>query len=188
LLPWAFLGTLCAYYAMTVAYSGYLKRREMLDVVTLAGLYTTRILAGSAVTGIALSFWLLAFSMFLFLSLALVKRYSELMVVKGQGLFEAKGRGYRVADLPILSSLGTASGYIAVLVMALYINSPEVKTLYANPEVLWLGCPALLFWIGRVWILAHRGQVHDDPVVFALTDRWSQVLGIVLLVIVVLAT
>lgn len=187
-LPWLFLATLCSYYALTVAYSAYLKRREMLDVVTLAGLYTSRILAGAAVTGVPLSFWLLAFSLFFFLSLALVKRYSELVVMRGQGLLEAKGRGYQVADLSMLSSLGAASGYIAVLVMALYINSPEVRMLYAHPEVLWLSCPALLFWVGRIWILAHRGSVHDDPVVFALRDRWSQVLGIFLLVILVAAT
>lgn len=187
-LPWLFLATLCSYYALTVAYSAYLKRREMLDVVTLAGLYTTRILAGAAVTGVTLSFWLLAFSLFFFLSLALVKRYSELVVMRGQGLMVAKGRGYQVADLSMLSSLGAASGYIAVLVMALYINSPEVRRLYSHPEILWLSCPALLFWVGRIWILAHRGSVHDDPVVFALRDRWSQVLGVFLLVIVLAAT
>lgn len=187
-LPWLFLATLCGYYSLTLAYSAYLKRREMLDVVTLAALYTTRIIAGGAVTGVELSFWLLAFSLFLFLSLALVKRYSELLVMRGQGKLGAKGRGYQVADLSILASLGAASGYIAVLVMALYINSPEVKMLYSYPEVLWLSCPALLFWVGRIWILAHRGSVHDDPVVFALRDRWSQVLGVFLVTIVVLAS
>ncbi len=187
-LPWLFLATLCSYYALTLAYSTYLKRLEMLDVVTLAGLYTTRILAGGAVTGVPLSFWLLAFSLFLFLSLALVKRYSELVLMRGQGLLEAKGRGYQVSDLSMLSSLGASSGYIAVLVMALYINSPEVRRMYTTPEILWLSCPALLFWVGRIWILAHRGSVHDDPVVFALRDRWSQVLGIFLLVIVFAAT
>lgn len=187
-ISWGFFLVLAVYYALTVAYSTFLKRRVMLDVVTLAALYTTRILAGAAVTGVPLSFWLLAFSLFLFLSLALVKRYSELVVMRGQGLLEARGRGYQVADLTILSSLGAASGYIAVLVMALYINSPEVRDLYQRPEILWLSCPALLFWVGRIWILAHRGNVHDDPVVFALGDRWSQVLGAFLLAVVLLAT
>jgi 4-hydroxybenzoate polyprenyltransferase/phosphoserine phosphatase len=187
-LPWMFLVTLAVYYILTLAYSLYVKRLVMLDVVTLAGLYTMRILAGAAVTGLPLSFWLLAFSLFLFLSLALVKRYSELMVMKDEGKATAKGRGYQVSDLSMLSSLGAASGYIAVLVMALYINSPDVLRLYHRPELLWLTCPALLFWVGRIWVLAHRGVVHDDPVVFALRDRWSQLMGAFLLVVVLAAT
>jgi 4-hydroxybenzoate polyprenyltransferase/phosphoserine phosphatase len=187
LLPWKFLAALTGYFALTVAYSSYLKRRVMLDVVTLAALYTARILAGAAVTDIALSFWLLAFSTFLFLSLALVKRCSELVVMRNQGLLQAKGRGYQVADLMVLVSLGGASGYLAVLVMALYINSPEVRQLYSRPELLWLVCPAFLYWTGRVWILAHRGKVHDDPIVFALRDRVSQLLALFTFVLVLAA-
>jgi 4-hydroxybenzoate polyprenyltransferase/phosphoserine phosphatase len=187
-LPWEFSVALAGYFTLTVAYSTYLKRRLMLDVVTLAALYTARLLAGAAVTGVALSFWLLAFSTFLFLSLALVKRCSELVVMRNQGLLHAKGRGYQVADLMVLLSLGGASGYLSVLVMALYINSPEVRQMYSRPELLWLVCPAFLYWIGRVWILAHRGKVHDDPIVFALRDRVSQLLALFMFVLVLGAT
>jgi hypothetical protein len=122
-----------------------------------------------------LPFWLLAFSMFIFLSLALVKRYSELSVVLKSGKAQASGRGYRVDDLPLLESLGTASGYMAVLGLALYINSADVIRLYSQPRWLWLLCPLLLCWIGHIWIKTHRGEMHDDPVIFAVQDRssWS---------------
>ena len=120
-----------------------------------------------------LSFWLLAFSMFVFLSLAMLKRYTELAAMAAGGRGEASGRGYATADLPLLQSLGAASGYIAVLVLALYINSPESIELYSRPQVLWLLCPLRLYWISRAWAVAHRGRMHDDPVIFAVTDRVS---------------
>ena len=172
--PW-FAAALGAYFAATLAYSFWLKRVVMVDVVLLAGLYTVRIIAGAAAIGVALSFWLLAFSMFLFLSLAMLKRYTELQAMLGEGRSGASGRGYAVEDLPLLQSLGASAGYCAVLVLALYINSPESLALYARPQVLWLICPLLLYWMSRVWVVAHRGGMHDDPVVFAARDRVSQV-------------
>lgn len=170
-----FVLALLVYYAMTLAYSLRLKRIVMVDVVLLAGLYTIRIIGGALAIGSQLSFWLLAFSMFIFLSLAVLKRYTELVDMLAAGKQVASGRGYGVDDLPLVQSLGTASGYIAVLVFALYINSPESLELYRRPEVLWLLCPMLLYWISRAWVIAHRGGMHDDPVVFAVTDRASQI-------------
>lgn len=170
----AFVAVLGLYLALTLAYSFWLKRVAMLDVVLLAALYTIRIVAGAAAIGSPLSFWLLAFSMFLFLSLAMLKRYTELAAMLGAGRSGALGRGYAVEDLPLIQSLGASSGYCAVLVLALYINSPESLVLYARPQVLWLICPLLLYWMSRVWVIAHRGGMNDDPVVFAVRDRVSQ--------------
>ncbi|RXD79573.1 UbiA family prenyltransferase, partial [Xanthomonas perforans] len=166
---------LLAYYVMTLAYSLRLKRIVMIDVVLLAALYTVRIIGGAVAIGIELSFWLLAFSMFMFLSLALLKRYTELHAMLSSGKTKASGRAYSVEDLSLLQSMGAAAGYIAVMVMALYINSPESVELYRNPKLLWLVCPVLLYWVSRVWIIAHRGEMHDDPIVFAATDRVSQI-------------
>lgn len=177
-LAWAagplFALVLATYYLMTLAYSLYLKRVVMVDVVTLAGLYTIRIIGGAAAIQSGLSFWLLAFSMFIFLSLAMLKRYTELATLLANGHDKASGRGYQVDDLPLIQSLGASSGYCAVLVFALYINSPESLELYSHPQVLWLICPMLLYWISRAWVKAHRGGMDDDPVVFAVTDRVSQ--------------
>lgn len=172
--PW-FAVVLFVYYAMTLAYSLRLKRIVMVDVVLLAGLYTIRIIGGAVAIGSTLSFWLLAFSMFIFLSLAMLKRYTELNAVLGSGQSKASGRGYAVDDLPLIQSLGASSGYLAVLVFALYINSPESLALYARPQVLWMICPLLLYWISRLWIISHRGAMDDDPVVFAVSDRVSQI-------------
>ncbi len=171
--PW-FSAVLATYYLFTLAYSLRLKRTLMLDVVVLAGLYTLRIIAGAAAASIEPSFWLLAFSMFLFLSLALVKRYAELWTLREQGDLSASGRGYHVNDLGILQNLGGAAGYLAVLVLALYINSETSRALYGQPMVIWLLCPALLYWISRVWLITHRGEMHDDPIIFALTDTHSR--------------
>jgi len=165
---------LAAYYIMTLAYSLKLKRIVMVDVVLLASLYTVRIIGGAMAISGHMSFWLLAFSMFIFLSLALLKRYTELHAMLITGKKSAIGRGYTVEDLQLLQSLGASAGYIAVMVMALYINSPESMMLYRHPQVLWLICPVLLYWMSRVWIIAHRGLMHDDPIVFAATDRTSQ--------------
>lgn len=166
------------YYLLTLAYSLRLKQVQMLDVTVLAGLYTLRIIGGAKAIDVPLSFWLLAFSMFIFLSLAMLKRYIELHGLLASGRQHASGRGYRTDDLPLMQSLGGASGYIAVLVLALYINSPESLALYSRPEVLWLLCPLLLYWVGRAWAIAHRGGMHDDPVVFAATDRGSQIVAL----------
>lgn len=180
-LGWAFLLALGAYYVLTTAYSLTLKRRIVVDICVLAGLYTMRIIAGGVATGIELSVWLLAFSIFFFLSLAAVKRQAELVDMAERGALTAKGRGYHVEDLPIISMVGLAAGYISVLVMALYVNSPAVQELYAFPYALWGICCVLLYWLTRMVLITHRGSMHDDPVVFAAKDRVSQACLIVML-------
>lgn len=177
LLPWQFLGVLAAYYVVTLAYSFKLKRVVMIDVLVLAGLYTVRIVAGAAAAAIPLSFWLLMFSIFIFLSLAIVKRYAELYVMREKGKLTASGRGYQVADLSILQNLGTASGYISILVLALYVNSPDIAVMYGHPKVVWALVPVMLYWISRIWMETHRGNMHDDPLVYAMKDRISLLTG-----------
>lgn len=173
-LPWRFLPMLAGYYAATLSYSFVLKRRVAFDVIMLAGLYTVRVFAGGAATGIPVSPWLLAFSMFLFFCLAIVKRLGEIAQhVRAGGTEAIAGRGYRPEDIDMLRGLASASGTMAVLVLALYVNSPEVRVLYAHPTALWLLCPLLLFWVSRMLIVANRGDMHDDPVVYALNDRAS---------------
>jgi 4-hydroxybenzoate polyprenyltransferase len=164
---------LSCYYFATWAYSLRLKRIALLDAMLLATLYTIRIIAGAAATGVPLSFWLLAFSVFVFLSLAFAKRYAEVEAARRAGLPSSLGRPYDAADMPVIMSLGIAAGYSAIVVMALYINSPESQALYQRHKPLWLICPLMLFWISRIWMLAARGRLHDDPVVFALRDPVS---------------
>jgi 4-hydroxybenzoate polyprenyltransferase len=149
----------------------------ILDVLTLSGLYTLRLLAGAAAVRVVVSDWLLIFSIFLFLSLALVKRVSELLRLTDE-LETAHGRGYAREDLALLRQLGAVAGYLSVLVLALYIQSPEITALYSQPEWLWLVCPLALYWISRVWLVTHRGQMNDDPVVYALRDRASLVVAV----------
>jgi 4-hydroxybenzoate polyprenyltransferase len=185
----AFFGMLAIYFALTLAYSMALKRRVLIDVLALAVLYTLRVIAGGVAAGIEVSAWLMAFSMFIFLCLAIVKRTTELAeraeaASNGQ---TTPGRAYVVSDRPMLGALSSASGFAAVVVLALYINSPDVHDLYGAPELLWLVCLCLLFWISRLLFLAHRGKVHEDPVVFALTDRTSWGVGAVIAVILVLS-
>lgn len=178
LLPTEFAGVLAAYYLVTLTYSLVLKRHMAVDVITLAMLYTLRIVAGAAALGLSPTSWMLAFSMFIFLSLALIKRYTELHDAQRRGHNgKARGRGYYADDLPMVSSLGAASGYLAVMVLALYIDDQATAALYTHPQLIWLACPLLLFWITRAWMLAHRGQMHDDPVIFAIRDRTSLVTG-----------
>jgi 4-hydroxybenzoate polyprenyltransferase len=177
-LPAEFCMVLAAYYIVTSAYSLILKRYLLVDALTLAGLYTLRIIAGAAAVAVQLSFWLLLFSIFLFLSLAFVKRFAELEALRHQQRLGAAGRGYLVEDLPVLQSLGIAAGYLSVLVLALYINSPEIEALYRRPKAVWMLCVLLLYWISRVWMTAQRGNMHDDPVVFALKDRQSLAIGV----------
>jgi 4-hydroxybenzoate polyprenyltransferase len=179
-LPMFFRLTLIAYLVATTAYTLSLKARAVVDVLTLGGLYTVRIIAGSAATLIFPSFWLLALSMFLFLSLAVVKRYAELLVMAEDGKKDLHGRGYVASDLPLLISIGVANGAIAVLVLALYVNSPEVGLLYGRPQILWLMPPLMLYWISRIWLKTHRGEMHDDPIVFAAGDRPSLIAGALL--------
>lgn len=181
---WLVLGT---YYVLTCAYSFVLKGKVLIDALALAGLYTLRIIAGSAAVAVALSFWFLLFSVFLFLSLAFVKRFAELEALRRMQRLRAAGRGYHVEDLPLLQSLGTAAGYLSVLVLALYINSPDNQSLYSRPKFIWMLCVLMLYWISRVWMLAQRGQMHDDPVVFALKDRQSLAIAVLGAIAVALA-
>jgi 4-hydroxybenzoate polyprenyltransferase/phosphoserine phosphatase len=171
LLPSEFLAVLAAYFIITLGYSLRLKQIAVLDVLLLSALYTTRLLAGGAATGVAVSYWLLVFSLFFFLSLAMLKRCTEMGAHR-----VVAGRGYRAGDDQLLTQFGTASGYIAVLVLALYINSDQIRIQYDWPEGIWLLCPILLYWVARIWLLAHRGQMHEDPVIFAMRDRVSHVL------------
>ncbi len=178
ILPWQFIAVLAGYYALTLAYSLSLKRKMGVDVIVLAMLYTTRVIAGAGALDLPLTFWILAFSMFIFLSLAFVKRYAELVDAQQKGRTEkTRGRGYFPDDAGMIASLGAASGYLSVMVMALYIQDTATIAHYSDPRVIWLACPLLLFWITRVWMLTHRGEMHDDPVVFAVTDRISLLTG-----------
>jgi 4-hydroxybenzoate polyprenyltransferase len=172
---YSFAAVLSCYYLLTWSYSLRLKRVALLDVVILAALYTIRIIAGAAATGVPLSFWLLAFSMFIFLSLGFVKRYAELEATRRADQSSASGRAYSAADLPLIMGLGIAAGYSAIVVIALYINSPDSQALYHRHKPLWLICPLMLFWISRAWMLTSRGAMHDDPVVFAVRDPVSLV-------------
>lgn len=169
----SFLKVLSFYFFLTCLYSFRVKKLLLWDVIFLAGLYTLRIFAGSAATQIEISKWLLAFSLFIFLSLAFVKRVSELKANKQKSGEALPGRGYQALDEEALGSLGSASGYLSVLVFAFYVNSPEVARFYREPDWLWFICPFILYWISRVWIIARRGQLHDDPIVFAIKDKVS---------------
>jgi 4-hydroxybenzoate polyprenyltransferase len=182
-LPPQFLGVLGVYYVVTLAYSLGLKKVVLVDVLLLAVLYTLRIIAGAAAISLVPSFWILAFSMFLFLSLAMIKRYTELLAVCGQNDAPLKGRGYKASDMQVIQSMGTASGYLAVLVLAFYINSDMVGQNFAHPEVIWLLCPLLLYWISRMWLGAARDKMHDDPLVFAVKDRVSRWVGLLVVVV-----
>lgn len=229
-LPMRFAEALAFYFVLTLSYSFYFKRKLVLDVVLLACLYTLRIVAGAVAVTVPLTTWMLAFSMFFFLSLAFAKRYTELRGLQsapgagseGGGGTEAKGRGYRVEDLDILPAAGLAAGYLSVLVFALFVNDivnagaagtgaagamsgigglgnaggagragggiavPRIP--YSRPYLLWLICPVLLYWVTRLWFLARRGALHDDPVVFAIRDRASWAAGVLAAALVVLAS
>lgn len=181
LIDWSFLLVMVGYYLLTTAYSLHLKRRIVIDICVLAGLYTARIVAGGVATQLFPSFWLLAFSIFFFLSLAAVKRQAELVDNAAYGKRTATGRGYHVEDLPIISMIAIGAGYASVLVMALYVNSPTVIDLYNQPQALWGVCIALLYWITRTVMIAHRGNMHDDPVIYAAKDRISQICFLIVL-------
>jgi 4-hydroxybenzoate polyprenyltransferase len=190
LLPWSFALLLVLYEVLTTSYSLYLKRKLVADVITLAGLYTLRVFAGGAATGIVVSRWLLAFSMFLFLSLAFIKRYSELLGRSEEALTanaKISGRGYRPSDSPMVGAMGSSSGYLAVLVVGLYVSSAEVMIQYRHPDLLWIICVVLLYWISRIWFLAGRRQLPDDPIVFAITDKSSILAGVLMAGIIWLA-
>ncbi len=179
LLPAAFAGVLLIYLIITTLYSWRLKQIALLDVIILSGLFTIRILAGTAAYGVKTSPWLVAFSIFIFFSLAVVKRYAELLEATQEHpeKIHARGRGYRAVDLPLLIGFGAGSGCVSVLVLALYINSEKVVQFYKTPEALWLLCPLLFYWIARIWLLTCRGELSDDPLDFAARDPQTWVIG-----------
>lgn len=179
LLPWQFAAALAVYFGVTVVYSAWLKRFVVVDVITLAMLYTLRIMAGALLFHLVVTFWMLAFSVFIFLSLALAKRYTELFDMRSRGdTNQTRGRGYYADDIGMVASMGAASGYLSVMVLALYIQDQNTTMLYRHPQLIWLACPLLLFWVSWIWMLTHRGEMHDDPVVFALRDRTSLIVGV----------
>jgi 4-hydroxybenzoate polyprenyltransferase len=186
--PPLFLAVLVIYYLATFLYSLWLKRKLIVDVLTLAGLYTLRIIAGAAATSVLLSPWMLGFSMFLFLSLAAIKRQAELMDQLRDGRETTAGRAYLTDDLPVLRGMALSAGYAAVMVFALYINSEDIQGLYNLPEALWLICPMLLYWISRMVMMTHRGHMNDDPIVFTARDRISVVVIVLCFAVVVLAS
>jgi 4-hydroxybenzoate polyprenyltransferase/phosphoserine phosphatase len=186
-LSWILLAVLVVYVVMTLAYSLALKRVALLDILVLASLYTLRLVGGSAAIDVPPSVWLLGFSMFLFTSLAFIKRYAELVIMRTVEGEQATARGYQLSDAELLAAKGTASGYASVLVLALYIASGAVRALYSRHQLIWFVCPLLLYWLGYLWLIAHRGKMFHDPLVFALRDRTSRVLIMLMLAIFLLA-
>lgn len=183
-LDFNFLLILIVYFVTTSLYSFYLKKVVLLDILILSILFTLRIFAGGIATQTTLSPWLLGFTLFLFLSLAFIKRYTELEYIKSEQKSKTTGRGYITSDIPMIQSMGISSGFISVLVLVLYFNSEDVKLLYSNPLVLWAVTPIFLYWIINIWFVASRGNMHDDPVVFAAKDKVSYIvftlIGIIL--------
>lgn len=187
LLPLEFLAILLGYVVLTLGYSLFLKRQMLVDVIILGGLYTIRVLGGIAATGEEKSQWLLMFCLFFFLSLAIVKRCSELVARRDAGKSSPPGRGYAINDLAMLLPLGAAAGYASVMVVMLYLSSPRMLSLYAHPLRMWLICPLLIYWISRALMLSNRGEMHDDPIIFALTDKVSWLTGVAAAVIIAIA-
>ncbi|RMG41897.1 MAG: UbiA family prenyltransferase [Candidatus Dadabacteria bacterium] len=188
LLPDKFLLLVVLYFLATVSYSVWLKKIVLVDVIVLALLYTIRIIAGGAATTVPVSHWLVVFSMFLFLSLACVKRYAELKMLDGSDSDKITGRGYDSADINLIGRFGVSAGYISVLVIAMYVHGGDVQNLYTLPEVLWLICPLLLYWVSRIWLIAEHGKLNDDPVVYALLDRVSYLVAGLMFLVMFLAT
>lgn len=186
-MPGAFLGVMAGYFLLTLAYSLSFKRKLIVDVVTLAILYTLRIIAGAAASGISPSPWLLAFSVFLFFGLAAIKRQAELIDQIARDRPDSPGRAYLSGDVTVMQIMAISSGQAAVMIFALYLDSQTATTLYARPEILWLICPLLLYWLSRIAILTHRGHMEDDPVVFAARDRISQLTGLIVLILLLAA-
>jgi len=186
-LPVEFTATLAIYYILTLLYSFWLKRKMVFDVATLSLLYSIRILAGGAATNIILSNWLISFSMFIFFSLAIIKRVVELRCAEEDNV-KLAGRGYTPMDLPILVAAGVSSGYISILVFTLYIESVRLIADKDNYEFLYFISPLLFIWLTRIWLLTWRDEMHDDPVAFALKDNASRMIGALILVIFVISS
>jgi len=183
----SFLAILACYFALTTAYTFSLKRRAIVDVVVLATLYTLRVIAGGEAINLTVSEWLLGFSMFMFMALALIKRYVELSQGKRWSLPHPANRNYNAGDINIIGSLAAASAFNAITLFSLYLSSDTVHRLYRHPQFLWLICPLLMYWSSRALMVAHRGAMHDDPVVFALKDRTSRIIAIAMVMIVLVA-
>jgi 4-hydroxybenzoate polyprenyltransferase len=191
-LPWAFTGMLALYLCLTLSYTFYFKEKLFLDTLMLASFYTLRVLAGGVATQIPVSEWLLAFAVFFFLSLALVKRYAELIAAARSAHADGESeklarRAYQLGDTGLVETMGITSGYVSVLVLGLYVSSESVARFYSSPDLLWLISPLMLFWISRIWFLARRGQLPHDPVLFAATDRTSYLTGALVILVGVLA-
>jgi len=178
---------LLCYLFLTLAYSFYLKTKLMVDVVALGGLFTLRVIGGAEAIESELSFYLLSFSIFLFSSLGMIKRYAELHNLKEQNKLAARGRGYRVEDMAPVRIIGISLGYMSVFIMGLYVNSPVITQYYSNTKVIWLLFPLLTYWLGRLWILANRGEVNEDPLIFTVKDRTSLLVAAMAAAILVLA-
>jgi 4-hydroxybenzoate polyprenyltransferase len=188
-LPADFQLVLLCYLVLTTIYSLWLKSKAMIDVVLLSVLYTLRVVAGGMAAEVEVSEWMMSFSLFIFTSLAFAKRYSELVRLSGIADNDLNsGRGYHPNDLQMLGTMGPACGCLSVLVLALYLNSDQVKLLYANPSGLWLLCPLMLYWIGRLWIVAGRGDLPDDPVAYTASDRLSWVIALCAALLLLLAS
>lgn len=187
-MPPAFAGWLAFYAVVTTAYSFVLKRMVLVDVIALAGLYSLRIAAGGAAAEVPVSTWLLGFSLFLFMSLAFLKRYTELLdTIEREGR-TVSGRGYHVGDADFVLVAGAALGYVAILVFTRYLDAEQVRNLYTHPEYLWLIAPCLVYWVSHLWLRAHRGEMHDDPIVFAARDAASWVVGAAVVAITIAAS
>jgi 4-hydroxybenzoate polyprenyltransferase len=188
LMPLPFTLWLLTYAAVTSAYSFILKRVVLVDVISLAGLYALRVAAGGAAAQVEVSPWLLGFSLFLFMSLAFLKRYAELRDTIERDGTHVSGRGYHVGDANFVMVAGTALGFVAVMVFTMYVNGPQVQALYRHPYRLWLIAPCLVYWVGHLWLTAQRGGMHDDPIVFAARDKHSWAVGAAIAAIAVAAT
>lgn len=184
----SFLIIIFTYYILTSAYSLVLKRKIIIDICTLAGLYTVRIVGGGAATQIGISFWLLGFSIFIFLSLAAVKRQAELVDLRERGILKSAGRSYRVDDLPLVSIVSLIAGFMSVIVIAMYVKSQEVLILYSKPEILWGVCCVLFYWLIKMIHTAHQGNMHDDPLIYAVKDKMSQITFIIIVLLIWLSS
>lgn len=187
-LTWQFIACLVVYFVLNIAYSLYFKKQIIVDIIVLSVMYSLRLVVGGLLADVPISPWLIEFSVFFFFSLAAVKRFSELFNLREAGHQSVKRRGYMVGDLGLIRNFGIISGYMSVLIIALYVNSAEVTRLYHTPELLWGISPLLLYWVSRVWFLAHRGKMNEDPIVFTGKDPVSYVVGILVVLIAVGAT
>lgn len=183
-----FISTLAIYLFITTIYTFYVKRIVILDIITLSLLYTIRLIAGGVSTYIEVSEWLLGFSLFFFLSLATMKRYTELLIINEQNKTKTSGRGYSIKDISLIRTIGLSTGYLSVLIFSLYLNSFKVISLYKNPKILWLITLSLLYWISRLWLISHRGEMNDDPIIFIAKDKISYFIGIIIIILMIWAS